>query len=65
MVPLCHARKGIHGTIPDCNVSKDDSDPTVWLMQKLGRRQGQQKLAALQRFFDAALAHAQSEKQSA
>ena len=62
MVPLCHARKGIRGAIPDCNANKHVKDAPAWLLDKLGKRQSTRKLAEIQAFFEAAIAYARGEE---
>jgi hypothetical protein len=45
MIPLCH---GIDG----CNNSKNDIDPSEWLILKFGKRRAKQILARIQAYFD-------------
>ena len=62
MLPLCHARKGIQGAIPDCNVSKSVKEPLGWLREKLGKRQAVRKLREIEQFFAAAIAYARGDE---
>ena len=64
MLPLCHARKGIHGAMSDCNLSKHVKNAQMWLMEKLGTRQAKRKAAEIERFFEAAIAYSRTEEQA-
>lgn len=45
IVPLCQGKDG-------CNNSKHDSEPTVWLERKFGKRRASAILARIQAYFD-------------
>lgn len=45
IIPLCHGRGG-------CNGDKLDKDGPTWLLAKLGKRKGRQKLAEIEAYFE-------------
>jgi hypothetical protein len=62
MLPLCHARKGSPNVFKEscCNNSKYAKAPSLWLIERLGNKKAQAKLAEIRRYFIAADAYAAS-----
>lgn len=52
MLPLCHPKGNGPIGIVACNLNKSAKDPEAWLIEKLGKAKGMQKLAEIEAYFE-------------
>jgi len=52
MIPLCHGLPGVPVGEPCCNGNKFNKNPSEWLIDRLGKRKGKEKLIEILSYFE-------------